>query len=55
VRTRLGAAVVAPVQRMKKPNQSVEATGGSRFCPSASLAQRRLPPLAHARRSMKVL
>ena len=30
--------------------QSIEPTGGSRFCRSAFLSQRRLPPVAHARR-----
>jgi hypothetical protein len=36
-----------------KANQSIEPTGGSRFCPSALVSQRRLPPVAHARRSRR--
>ena len=32
------------------PNQSVEPTGGSRFCQSAFVSQWRLPPVAHAHR-----
>jgi hypothetical protein len=35
----------------KPPTQSIEPTGGSRFCPSAIMSQWRLPPVAHARRS----
>ena len=35
---------------MKSANQSIEPTGGSRFCPSAFVSQRRLPPVAHAHR-----
>ena len=31
-------------------NQSIEPTGGSRFCPSAFVRHWRLPPAAHARR-----
>ena len=32
------------------PNQSIEPTGGSRFCLSVFVSQRRLPAVAHARR-----
>ena len=32
-------------------NQSIEPTGGSRFCLSELVSQWRLPPVAHARRS----
>lgn len=32
-------------------NQSIEPTGGSRFCLLVFVSQRRLPPVAHARRS----
>ena len=35
----------------ERANQSMEPTGGSRFCPTAFQAQRRLPPVAHAYRS----
>jgi hypothetical protein len=34
----------------KEPNQSIEPTGGSRFCQAAFVSPRRLPPVAHARR-----
>jgi hypothetical protein len=36
--------------RLKKPNQSIEPTGGSRFCQSTFVSPWRLPPVAHAQR-----
>ena len=39
------------LKRMDRvPPKSIEPTGGSRFCRSGFLSQRRLPPLAHAHR-----
>ena len=36
----------------KMPNQSVEPTGGSRFSQPVFVSRRRLPPVAHAWRSV---
>ena len=34
-----------------RPNQSIEPTGGSRFCRYTFVSRWRLPPVAHAHRS----
>lgn len=42
--------IFMPIETRQGPNQSMEPTGGSRCAQIAVVSQRRLPPVAHARR-----